>query len=103
MENHTTDRAQPGAASQERQGIRLDATSVSRKSYMASPMSGVILVIEDEKDLVAALFARSQGADISDVLPNAQWETLFATLLSILLKKGLIADWEFIDEWTRGR
>ena len=55
MENQLTERSQTSLAVPERQGIRLDATSVSRKSYMASPMSGVILVIEDEKDLVAAL------------------------------------------------
>jgi two-component system, OmpR family, phosphate regulon response regulator PhoB len=55
MENQLTERSQPSVLTQDRQGIRLDATSVSRKSYMASPMSGVILVIEDEKDLVAAL------------------------------------------------
>ena len=55
MENQLTERSQTSVVMQDRQGIRLDATSVSRKSYMASPMSGVILVIEDEKDLVAAL------------------------------------------------
>jgi two-component system phosphate regulon response regulator PhoB len=55
MENQSTERPQTSVLMQDRQGIRLDATSVSRKSYMASPMSGVILVIEDEKDLVAAL------------------------------------------------
>jgi two-component system phosphate regulon response regulator PhoB len=55
MENQLSAFSQPGAILQDNQGIRLDATSVSRKAYMASPMSGVILVIEDEKDLVAAL------------------------------------------------
>ena len=55
MENQTTERLRPAANGDERTGIRLDATSASRKSYMASPMSGVILVIEDEKDLVGAL------------------------------------------------
>lgn len=37
------------------QGIRVDVTSVSRKACIPALMSGVILVIEDEKDLVAAL------------------------------------------------
>ena len=55
MENQLTQRSQGSVVVQDRQGIRLDATSASRKSYTASPMSGVILVIEDEKDLVAAL------------------------------------------------
>ena len=51
------------------------------------------------RDLVAALRAVSQGRDAKAVLgDDTKWEKLFATLLSILLKKGLIADWEFIDE-----
>jgi two-component system, OmpR family, phosphate regulon response regulator PhoB len=37
------------------QGNRLDVTSVSRNRCIWGDMSGVILVIEDEKDLVAAL------------------------------------------------
>ena len=53
------------------------------------------------RDLVAALLARSQGADVSDVLPDERWEGLFATLLTLLMRKGLIADWEFIDEWQK--
>ena len=27
-----------------------------------------------------------------------RWESLFAALLSLMLKKHLIADWEFVDE-----
>jgi type IV pilus assembly protein PilB len=49
-------------------------------------------------DLVAALLARAQGADVSDVLPNPKWETLLATLLTVLMRKGLVADWEFVEE-----
>ena len=29
---------------------------------------------------------------------KAQWEAMFAALLSLLLRKGIIADWEFVDE-----
>jgi len=54
-------------------------------------------------DLVAALLARSQGADVSDVLKDERWEPLVATLLRILLRKGLVADWEFVEEWNRLR
>jgi type IV pilus assembly protein PilB len=54
-------------------------------------------------DLVSALLARAQGADVSDVLPNRDWETLFATLLRLLIKKGLIADWEFVGELEKLR
>jgi hypothetical protein len=49
-------------------------------------------------DLIAALLARAQGADVSDVFPNVKWETLFATLLTVLMRKGLVADWEFVEE-----
>ena len=51
------------------------------------------------RDLVAALRAVSQGADASEVLgKDARWEAMFAALLSLLLKKHLIADWEFVEE-----
>ncbi|HYO93594.1 MAG TPA: hypothetical protein VER33_03735 [Polyangiaceae bacterium] len=50
-------------------------------------------------DLAAALRAISNGADASEILGEAaRWEPLFAALLSLLLKKHLIADWEFVDE-----
>jgi type IV pilus assembly protein PilB len=52
-------------------------------------------------DLVQALLARAEGQDTSDLLPNAQWETFFATMLTLLLRKGLIADWEFVEEWRK--
>lgn len=53
------------------------------------------------RDLIHALRARAAGEDVSDVLPDDAWEPLFATLLSVLLRKGLIADWEFVDEWKK--
>jgi type IV pilus assembly protein PilB len=54
------------------------------------------------RDLVAALRAVSHGADASEILgTNVRWEPLFAALLSLLLKKHLIADWEFVDEFKR--
>jgi type IV pilus assembly protein PilB len=55
------------------------------------------------RDLIAALIARTQGKDVSKVLPDAQWEPLFATLLSLLMRKGLVADWEFVEEWGKHR
>jgi type IV pilus assembly protein PilB len=54
-------------------------------------------------DLVSALRAKAAGADVSDVLGNATWESMFAALLSVLLKKRLIADFEFVDEWRKYR
>ncbi len=51
------------------------------------------------RDLIRALRAVAQGADASAILgEDTRWEPLFAALLSLLLKKGIIADWEFIDE-----
>ena len=32
---------------------------------------------------------------------NTRWETMFAALLSLMLKKHLIADWEFVDEYRK--
>jgi hypothetical protein len=32
---------------------------------------------------------------------NVHWEALFAALLSLLLKKHLIADWEFVEEYKK--
>ncbi|HEU4539403.1 MAG TPA: hypothetical protein VFS00_35030, partial [Polyangiaceae bacterium] len=50
-------------------------------------------------DLVGARRAVAQGASSSEVLdPSATWEALFAALLSVLLRKHLIADWEFVEE-----
>lgn len=53
------------------------------------------------RDLIHALRARAAGEDVGDVLPDDAWEPLFATLLSVLLRKGLVADWEFVDEWKK--
>jgi type IV pilus assembly protein PilB len=50
-------------------------------------------------DFVSALRAASHGADASEILgEKPQWEPVVAALLSILLRKGLIADWELVDE-----
>jgi len=55
------------------------------------------------RDLVHALTARAAGEDVGDILPQEAWEPLFAALLSVLLRKGLVADWEFVDEWKAQR
>src|SRR5579859_7543747 len=50
------------------------------------------------RDLVSALRAVAHGADASEILGSEpRWETLFSALLSLMLKKGLIADWEFVE------
>lgn len=51
------------------------------------------------RDLIATLRAMGNGADATEVVGNdARWEPLFAALLSLLLKKHIIADWEFVEE-----
>lgn len=60
---------------------------------------------EDEltaRDLVAALRAVSHGAEAQEILgDNPRWEAMFAALLSLLLRKHLIADWEFVEEFRK--
>ncbi len=54
------------------------------------------------RDLVSALRAVSHGVDASEILgTEPRWEALFSALLSILLRKGIIADWEFIEEFRK--
>jgi hypothetical protein len=51
------------------------------------------------RDLAMALRVVANGADASEVLgEDLRWEALFSALLSLLLKKHIIADWEFVDE-----
>ena len=53
-------------------------------------------------DLVSALRALAQGADAKQILgEEVRWEPLFAALLAVLLRKHLIADWEFVDEYKK--
>jgi type IV pilus assembly protein PilB len=54
------------------------------------------------RDLVSALRAVAHGADASEILGTApQWEAMFSALLSLMLRKGLIADWEFVEEFRK--
>lgn len=51
------------------------------------------------RDFVSALRATAHGADASEILgDDVKWEPIVAAMLSILLRKGLIADWEFVEE-----
>jgi type IV pilus assembly protein PilB len=62
-------------------------------------------VVNDQltaRDLVSALRAVAHGVDASEILgTEPKWEALFSALLSVLLRKGLIADWEFIEEFRK--
>jgi type IV pilus assembly protein PilB len=54
------------------------------------------------RDLASALRALAHGADASEILgENVRWEALFSALLSLMLKKHLIADWEFVEEYKK--
>jgi type IV pilus assembly protein PilB len=54
------------------------------------------------RDLVAALRILSQGGDASEILgENVRWEAFFSALLSVMLKKHMIADWEFVEEYKK--
>lgn len=55
------------------------------------------------RDIIHALLAKRAGEDVSEVLADDAVEGLLATLLSVLMRKGLLADWEFIDEWKKHR
>ncbi len=54
------------------------------------------------RDLVSALRAVAHGAEAGEILgAEPRWEAMFSALLSILLRKGLIADWEFVEEFRK--
>lgn len=54
------------------------------------------------RDMVAALRAVAHGADATEILgENVNWQAMFAALLSLLLKKHLVADWEFVEEFKK--
>jgi hypothetical protein len=54
------------------------------------------------RDLVEALRVQAQGGNASEVLgEGTNWEMMFSALLSLLMKKNLIHDWEFVEELNR--
>jgi type IV pilus assembly protein PilB len=54
------------------------------------------------RDLASALRAVAHGADAREILgENVRWEAMFSALLSLLLKKHIIADWEFVEEYKK--
>jgi type IV pilus assembly protein PilB len=69
------------------------------------PSKSVEPIVSDQltaRDLVSALRAVSHGVDASEILgTEPRWEALFSALLSVLLRKGIIADWEFIEEFRK--
>lgn len=54
------------------------------------------------RDLVRALRAAAQGTDMRASLgEDVRWEPVIAAIIAVLLKKGLVADWELIEEFKR--
>lgn len=73
----------------------LDGTTISLPAQKSAVAQDGLTA----RDFVSALRATAHGADATEVLgEKPQWEPVVAALLSILLRKGLIADWEFIEE-----
>ena len=74
----------------------LDGTQIQLPAQKAGAKTGEGLTA---RDFVSALRATAHGADASEILGDkVSWEPVVAALLSILLRKGLIADWEFVEE-----
>jgi len=71
---------------------------VPKRPGSAPSVPGVLPDQLTARDLVSALRAASHGADASEILGEIDWQAMFAALLSVLLKKNLIADWEFVEE-----
>jgi type IV pilus assembly protein PilB len=75
--------------------IRLPAKPKTTEPERTSVAPGAMTA----RDLIRTLRAVSQGADTTEILgERVPLEAICAALLSLLLKKGLLADWEFVDE-----
>lgn len=81
----------------------LDGTSVALPAPGEKPEEEAPDEQLTTRDLVRALMLQSRGQDMKDVLGDAKWESLVAALLVILVKKGLVADWEFVEAWQKTR
>ncbi len=86
----------------------LDGTTIQLpargRNAMSEPGAGASASADTltARDLIAALRAVSHGADASEILgEDAKWQAMFAALLSVLLRKGLIADWEFVEAYRK--
>jgi hypothetical protein len=87
----------PGPAKKRRSRPQIDAEEDAPESAPTG-MSDQLTA----RDLISAMRAVAHGAEASDILgTQPRWEAMFAALLSILLRKGLIADWEFIEEFRK--
>ena len=82
----------------------LDGTQITLPARPGSSVDGDQSIGDQltARDLVEALRASLHGADATEILGDSpRWERLVAALLSVLLKKHLVADWEFVDEYSK--
>jgi type IV pilus assembly protein PilB len=88
----------------------LDGTSISIPAPTRRPSRPDVEATPGEefsdqltaRDLVSALRAVAHGAEAGEILgAEPRWEAMFSALLSILLRKGIIADWEFVEEFRK--
>jgi len=87
----------PRTKNQSRPALAPSATPESTSGAPASDDDALTA-----RDLVSALRAVSHGAEASEILgEHPRWEAMFAALLSLLLRKHLIADWEFVEEFRK--
>ena len=74
---------------------------VSRRESTAGPQA---LADMTARDLIQALDAVAAGAEPRDVFgEKVPIEAICSSVLSVLLRKGLIADWEFVEELRKRR
>lgn len=96
-------RPRPGAAALLSLTL-LDGTTVrlpSRGGAAKAPASKEADALTTQ-DLLAALRAMAHGVDAKEIVEQeVRWEALFSALLSLLLRKHLITDWEFIEEYQK--
>lgn len=77
----------------------LDGTEVRLPAAPGTSSSDEVGSELTARDLVEALRAGADGQDVSQVLgTQVDWQRMFAALLSLMLKKRLIMDWEFVRE-----
>jgi type IV pilus assembly protein PilB len=80
----------------------LDGTVVKLPALEKGPLSNREPQKLTARDLIDALRVRAHGGDASQVVDDSiNWELMFTSLLSILIKKRLIHDWEFVDEMKK--
>jgi type IV pilus assembly protein PilB len=79
-----------------------DSTRRDEESGPEPPSGPHALSKMTTRDLVKSLRAVAAGTDPVQVFgEKAPVEAICATLLSLLMRKGLIADWEFVEELRR--